>query len=305
MSTQTDILEFIKGIPDELKALGDALVATKDFLNQLSDILPNESRTILVEILNLTSRQLRKDSDSFDSGGFGSRLPEIFIPPFSNDVFIVESSGAGVIGNVSYAVDGASTFNVHFSNPFVGGNTQSVQSNVDDILSILGDISNGNHTHARYVVLNRNGPFPKVQNDWRQCPKCQGMHFAGFPDFKGVCPAGGQHEQTGSFSYYQVFDSQPSGLVQDNWRSCPKCQGMHFAGFPDFKGVCPAGGQHEQTNSFAYVQTFGIPEGEHVQAGFKSCKKCQGFFFGPLHGVCPAGGEHDATGSFEYIARFS
>ena len=29
------------------------------------------------------------------------------------------------------------------------------------------------------------------------------------------------------------------GKIQLAWRFCPKCQGMHFAGFPDFKGVAP------------------------------------------------------------------
>ncbi len=80
---------------------------------------------------------------------------------------------------------------------------------------------------------------------------------------------------------------------------------MHFAGFPDFKGVCPAGGQHDQDNSIEYVQSFGVAEGPRVQAGFRACKKCLGLFFGPLKGVCPADrGPHDETGSFEYVARF-
>ena len=92
-----------------------------------------------------------------------------------------------------------------------------------------------------------------IQGDWASCPKCQGLHFAGFPNFKGVCPAGGQHEQTGSFAYGVEFDVPARDGLQLGWASCPKCQGLHFAGFPNFKGVCPAGGQHEQTGSFAYA----------------------------------------------------
>ncbi len=300
----TSTLETIKGIPDFLKALGDTVEAADDLLKKISDFLPNETRSIIVEVDNLTNRTLTKGSDSFDSGGFGPTLPDPIVPPFRTSVFSVESSGAeGVIGNMQYNVEGAADFNIHYSNPLFGGNTQSVQSNVDNVLSILGDISNGNHTHARFAVLDRSGPFPDVQAGWRSCRKCQGMHFAGFPDFKGVCPAGGQHDGTDSFAYNQLFHSGNSSHVQAGWRSCPKCQGMHFAGF-EFKGVCPAGGQHDQDKSIEYVQTFGVPEGPRVQAGFRACKKCLCFFFGPLKGVCPAGGQHDGTGSFEYVARF-
>ncbi len=139
-----------------------------------------------------------------------------------------------------------------------------------------------------------------IQGDWRACPKCQGIHFAGFPNFKGVCPAGGQHEQTNSFNYLMGFNSQASGNLQTGWSSCPKCQGLHFSGFPDFKGVCPAGGQHTETGSFAYSLFHDFPPSAHVQSDFRSCKKCQGLFFGPFKGRCPAGGEHDPTGSFNY-----
>jgi hypothetical protein len=129
------------------------------------------------------------------------------------------------------------------------------------------------------------------------------MHFAGFANFKGVCPAGGQHEQTNSFAYSIEFDSPNAISTQSGWAACPKCQGLHFAGFPNFKGVCPAGGQHEQTNSFAYSMPHDIPATANFQSDFRSCKKCQGLFFGPFAGRCPAGGEHDSDGSFNYAMR--
>jgi hypothetical protein len=105
-------------------------------------------------------------------------------------------------------------------------------------------------------------------------------------------------------TYKAYFDVEEAIKTQPGWRSCPKCQGMHFAGFPDFKGVCPAGGQHEQTNSFAYVMMHDLDPMNHVQVDWRSCRKCQGLFFGPFKGHCPAGGEHDAAGSFNYGLRF-
>lgn len=89
--------------------------------------------------------------------------------------------------------------------------------------------------------------------------------------------------------------------VQSGWRSCPKCQGMFYAGFPG-KGVCPAGGQHNQDNSFAYGMEFDSPGSDTDQTAWAACAKCQGMFFAgfPQKGVCPAGGEHDQTNSFAY-----
>jgi RNA polymerase subunit RPABC4/transcription elongation factor Spt4 len=139
-----------------------------------------------------------------------------------------------------------------------------------------------------------------TQADWRSCSKCQGMHYAGLPGNEGVCPAGGQHDQVGSFAYLMALNAAPNPNIQTSWASCPKCQGLHFAGFPDFKGVCPAGGAHTETGSFAYSLLHDVQASSNVQLQFRACKKCQGLFYGPFKGKCPAGGEHDPTGSFNY-----
>lgn len=114
-------------------------------IKALSDVLPDEGRTVIVEIVNLTSRILTKGGDHFDHGGFSATLPAAVIPPFRSDVFAAESGGVavGVEGWVTYTAEGAKDFTVHFDDPFLGSNSQSVQSNTDDVLSILGDISAG------------------------------------------------------------------------------------------------------------------------------------------------------------------
>ena len=295
----------LAGLPAALNTLADTVRATGTVIQAVSDLLPDETRSLVVEIVNLSSRSLTKGGDGFDHGGFGATLPTAVIPAFHSDLFTVVSNGVatGVEGGVTYTAEGASDFTVHFDNPFLGSNSQSVHSNTDDVLSILGDISSGNHAHARYSVLDRSSPFPSLQEGWRSCPKCQGMHFAGFPG-KGACPAGGSHEEDGSFHYAMVFDSRGSSQVQEGWASCPKCQGMHFAGFPD-KGACPAGGSHEETGTFRYAMVFDVPVAEGQQADWRACAKCNGLFFGPVHGRCPKdGGQHDPTGSFNYIMRF-
>jgi rubrerythrin len=87
------------------------------------------------------------------------------------------------------------------------------------------------------------------QANWRWCRKCQGLAFAGNPS-PGACPAGGQHDHSGSGNYHLPKDY--GGLLlqllhissQENWRWCNKCQGLAFAGNPS-PGACPAGGQHD------------------------------------------------------------
>ena len=38
------------------------------------------------------------------------------------------------------------------------------------------------------------------QTDWRWCKKCQGLAYAGNPSV-GPCPAGGDHDHSGSSDY--------------------------------------------------------------------------------------------------------
>ncbi len=91
-----------------------------------------------------------------------------------------------------------------------------------------------------------------------------------------------------------------AGQFQVGWRSCSKCQGIYFGGFPNNAGRCPAGGAHDPLNSFGYKMLYNAANNPHVQAGWASCSKCQGMHFGGIQGVCPAGGAHDAAGSFHY-----
>lgn len=88
------------------------------------------------------------------------------------------------------------------------------------------------------------------QSNWRFCAKCAALFYDGFSTFKGRCPAGGLHEQQGSFDYQLAHDA-PSAQGQSNWRFCFKCAGLFYDGFST-KGVCPAGGGHQQQGSFDY-----------------------------------------------------
>jgi hypothetical protein len=46
-----------------------------------------------------------------------------------------------------------------------------------------------------------------IQNNWRYCRKCYSLFYYGFDD-NGRCPAGGEHDASGSANYYLVYDRQ-------------------------------------------------------------------------------------------------
>jgi hypothetical protein len=144
------------------------------------------------------------------------------------------------------------------------------------------------------------GPLP-VQDLWRWCGKCQGLHYisnATTPVY-GPCPAGGLHN-SGSSTDYGVVLSTPSAPGQHGWNWCRKCQGLFFG--PDTAtSHCPAGGTHDGAMSGDYSLILGVTNSPG-QNGWNYCKKCAGMFVGPNHATsfCPAGGSHDGSASGDY-----
>jgi hypothetical protein len=140
------------------------------------------------------------------------------------------------------------------------------------------------------------------QSDWMWCNKCQGLTFAGNPSL-GPCPAGGNHNHTGSVNYHISADGTPvPNTNQGNWRWCKKCQWLTFAGNSSL-GSCPAGGDHNHTGSADYILLCNTAFGSNQQPNWRWCNKCQGLTFAgnPSLGPCPAGGDHNHTGSSDYI----
>jgi len=277
-----------------------------DLVNKISASLSQDARSVVIEVVNFTSRILTKGPDNFSHGGFGQTLPHERIGPFSVDAFSVTSDGlaTGVEGSVTYSAEQAGDFLIGFDNPFVGTNGMKVNSNpgTDAQISIIGQISNGNHAHARFSVFDRTEPFPNRQHDWRACAKCQSLFFG---PFSGPCPAGGPHDPTGSFNYFNTFNARPNAQIQESWRACHKCQCVHFAGFAGAPGVCAAGGTHDDANSFDYAVLFNALPSPSRQVGWASCGKCRVLFFRQAGGRCPTGGSHDAEQSFDYALDFT
>lgn len=137
-----------------------------------------------------------------------------------------------------------------------------------------------------------------TQVKWRWCSKCDGLHYIG--GGLGPCPAGGRHSTSGSGAYalplYDAHKNVGSGGIYC-W--CRKCQGL-FAELPagQERGVCPAGGGHDNSASSVYVALW-MSSAELGQESWRLCTRCGGLFYAGRapHGRGPAGSEH--TGSTE------
>ena len=120
----------------------------------------------------------------------------------------------------------------------------------------------------------------------------------------GPCPAGGDHDHTGSANYTLAMNDQTDSNRQNNWRWCKNCQGLSYAGNPSM-GPCPAGGDHDHTDSANYTLAMNDPifsAQTDRQNNWCWCKNCQGLSYAgnPSMGPCPAGGDHDHTDSANY-----
>ncbi len=217
----------------------------------------------------------------------------------------VEAAITSAIGGVLTSIGEALGFgdsNPDCSGPVASRTVPFLPGQLSDVAQTLGPVTEtqrspsecGNDPHSTIVYVAE-----PVQQGWRACNRCQGLFFG---PFKGVCPAGGQHDETNSFSYSTAFGVAPAPQLQTGWRACNRCQGLFFG---PFKGTCPAGGPHSDTGSFDYSVIFGVGPGPQAQNGWRSCNRCQGLFFGPFKGTCPAGGQHDETNSFDYSMQFA
>jgi hypothetical protein len=153
------------------------------------------------------------------------------------------------------------------------------------------------------LFVNSDRSRPNFQNNWQWCKNCHGLAYAANAT-QGNCPAGGQHDHTGSSNY--IVATKASGVAgQDNWRWCNKCQALSFAGSASL-GPCSAGGQHDHTGSGNYVlvqKSGALPP--YTQNNWKWCKKCQVLALaGGSTGPCGGGGTHDFTASGDYVLEF-
>jgi hypothetical protein len=158
---------ILDGLPETLKKAAETVRAADDLISAVSGLVPTDSRSIVVEIDNLTKHTLSHVTDNFAHGGFGPTLPQGQIAPMKADVFSVISDGiaTGVEGSLTYLSDGVDGLLTGFDDPFLGGNTVNVTVSpaLSSELSLVAAISTGNRAHARYVLFPKDlGNLPSI-----------------------------------------------------------------------------------------------------------------------------------------------
>ncbi len=145
-----------------------------------------------------------------------------------------------------------------------------------------------------------------TQAKWRWCHKCDGLHYIG--GGLGPCPAGGRHSTSGSGAYaLPLYDTDKYAGNGTVFYWCRKCQGLFTElSASQERGVCPAGGGHDNSASSVYVALW-MSSAEVGQESWRLCTRCAGLFYAGRapHGRCPAGREHtgSAERSFELLKQ--
>jgi hypothetical protein len=93
MANTTTLPAKLAGLPAVLNTLADTVRAAGALIEAVSAQVPDETRSVVVDIVNRSSRSLTIGRDGFDYGGFGPVLPAAVIPPFHSDLFTVVSIG--------------------------------------------------------------------------------------------------------------------------------------------------------------------------------------------------------------------
>lgn len=90
------------------------------------------------------------------------------------------------------------------------------------------------------------------QEDWAWCGKCAVLFFRPW-ESSSKCPVGPTYRHTGAYSstnYIVPYQVVPSGVGQNGWRWCSKCQGL----VGTTVGDCPAGGSHNGLGDYALTR---------------------------------------------------
>jgi hypothetical protein len=136
--------------------------------------------------------------------------------------------------------------------------------------------------------------FTAGQNGWRNCSKCNGLHYMG----AAPCPVGGVHDPAQSAAYVVPYASA-TATGQAGWKWCKKCQNLVIGA-----GKCTAGGQHDTSGSSSYQLPYAAAA-TTPQYAWRACRVCQALCNdkGPVAGSCPGGGWHDFSNSSYYLLQ--
>jgi hypothetical protein len=137
----------------------------------------------------------------------------------------------------------------------------------------------------------------QTQFYWAYCNNCAILWYTN-NNTAGVCPAGGGHVKSPSFSYELRYKVSGTGgpSYQPGWNWCSACQSLFYAADGHaVESVCPAatvfGGPHK-TGGFAYSVLYNDVVPGSSQGSWWWCGQCQGLFNAAtgIGGWCPGDG---------------
>jgi hypothetical protein len=281
-------------IIDELKRTADLVKATADAIQAVESAQGVFDRSATLEVRNTTGRKLLPTGNNHDHGGF-SVPPDGPIEPKSSQVYGTRSSGVftGTAGDAHWKIEGTEILlNITWSVPFIGtnGTNSGLEGPASEQLVVAHTGANGNKNVPMKYMIGERTDFGPTDNDWRFCEKCKCLFDARGIE-KSDCAVGGRHEHNPASFNFRLPHSTPGISHQGAWRSCLRCTGIFFDGFPG-KGVCPAHVVpfHESDGSF--ILSHGLqPEDATHQDKWRFCMDCYGLFFEPTNASgCPANG---------------
>ena len=111
----------------------DLVKAAEDLVAAAAAVVVGAERSCVIEIDNILPFPLVYQSEHHDHGGFSTLLPKAVIEPFGFDLFTSRSSGfaTGTEAYVTYRF-GDHKFTVHWSNPWIGGNSSDCSIEPND-----------------------------------------------------------------------------------------------------------------------------------------------------------------------------
>lgn len=312
------------GMSLSLEDLAKNTKALRETLQDLERILGFLERSVIVRVVNATTRTIWRADHRHEHGAFKGVSPSESILPMNFDQYGTGTTGllTGTEGFVTYAVDDdGTTFTVSWSNPFVGtnGSNLTIQGPNAAWYTSSHIIPGGNtNVRARYVFGERS-LVGTTESDWQTCGECKGLHYRldGGPcpgrwhvdvlpieqaDGTYRSPQGRHLPHVGAGKKFKLLYNTPGPDLEGGWRKCRTCKQVFFDGW-DNKGICPVlswvgppVGHVAEDPGREYFLRFDFPAGPKSQDNWRFCEKCFVLFYEPHNhdGDCAAGQQHRA-----------
>ncbi|MFD7558835.1 hypothetical protein ACFV9E_30400 [Streptomyces sp. NPDC059835] len=320
--------EFEFTVDVNLEEMAKQVKAARAIIDDVSAILEDAARSVVIEVVNVTTCKLRFVGRDISHGAL-EVFPDTIIQPFSPNVFGARSSSGaiatGTEGIIRYAVDDAGTeFHVRWDNPFSGANeAQAFMGGPNkDLYSFSYMITGGNKKVPARFVIGEKALLREPESAWITCDRCKALYYAPGGS-QGACPP---TKHTGEVTINfddgtwisaqgDVWDPhKPIGWIlgvpygqyalnrSEGWRRCQHCKMLYWDGvLNDSRGVCPSGylnSPHAHApEGESYLLPYDVKTAPGLQNDWRFCEKCFVLFFEPhdVDNSCAAGGRHRPT----------